>query len=86
MRTRKDPAFAALTATLPPGASDFMDFTMDRLYPVAWKCAKKMGLTHGEAEEAAVRVVQAANGQLASALKRATMRERAAAGKLIGPS
>jgi hypothetical protein len=86
MRTRKDPAFAVLAATLPPGAADFMDFTMEKLYPVAYRAAAKMGLTRGEAEEAAVRVVQAANGQLASAMKRALMRERAAAGKLIAPS
>lgn len=83
MKTRRDPAFAAIRATLPPGAADFMDFTMAKLYPEALRAAVKMGLTPGEAEEAATRAVQSANGQLVSALKRANMRAAAKRGGLI---
>lgn len=84
-RTKRDPAFAALRATMPPGVSDFMEFTTEKLYPHALRCAAKMGLSPLEAEEAAVRVVQAANGQLIAAIKRATMRDLMRAGKLAVP-
>jgi GTP cyclohydrolase III len=85
-KRRKDPAFTAIAASLPPGASDFMDFTMEKLYPHAIRCAVKMGFTPGEAQEAALRVVQAANGQLISAVRRAKMRAQAKAGTLlVGP-
>lgn len=77
IRRGKDQVTAMMRATLPPGVEDFANYARDSLYPFVHRVARKMGLTPMEAEECADRVLQAANGQLIAAYKRAHMRDRA---------
>jgi hypothetical protein len=70
-----DALAAAMGANLPPGVAEFMDYCKASLWPVTERQARKMGLTPGEASEAAARVVKAAIQQFAAARRRALLRD-----------
>jgi hypothetical protein len=70
-----DALAASLGTKLPPGVAEFMDYCKASLWPVAERHARRMGLTPGEASEAAARIVKAAIQQLAASQKRAMMRD-----------
>lgn len=71
----KDPVLGALRQQLPTGMPEFVDFCGEKLYPEAFRTARKMGLVESEATECAMRVVRAVTQQMAAAFKRAHMRD-----------